>query len=1130
MLIAVDCAINKWLRGGFLGTAQLRAAVCILCLNVSGIVWGQSTFGEFVGTVHDPTGSVVPNCVVKAVNLGTSATRTTLTDASGDYTLVNMEPGDYEISLSAPGFEVTKFSGMTLMARQTIRQDANLALAKQGQTVNVSVAAEAPINTEVSNIAETKVGRELTDLPVAIYSRASGSTSAITTLTTQPGVETDASGNLSVAGAKPAMLTSSLDGISTISPKGAAPISELFPSFDTIAEIRVSEVNNSAEFGGISDITTISKSGTNSYHGGMFENNQTSSIDARNTFAATIPHLTMNDFGGFLGGPVTVPRLYRGKDHTFFFMSYEGLRRPNQAITIDSLPTAALRTGDLSVYLPKTVVKDPLTGGAPFPNNQIPLNRISPLSLAVLKYFDPLPNYGPANAIANNYETAFPTPIGSNQGDFRLDQNINSKQTVFARLTYKRRETISAPSGSVNLGGGDALGNDYGLTVAHNYVITPHLINEARAGYTGENTGTNYPYTAAGIQQALGLQLAGPPPPGAAAPSFSITGFTGTTGGTTSISKTNTAQALDNLTWTNGRHTLKVGGDFRHLVGLYTNVFASSRMGSYSFNNSVTSSLIGSPFGAFLLGIPDSSGMATVLNPNTDGYASAYATYAQDEWKVTQRLTVNFGLRYEYHPAFMDHYNNTANFLLNYSSVQNGTTVNGAVVIPDAAVPLVNPAFAQSIYPTPVLTASQAGIPQSLRYSQKFDFAPRFGFAWRVTGDGKTVIRGGYGKYVETELGSLIDAAWAVEASDVAKFTNQIVNGQPLYSFPYALPSNLAQPGSQVFDLAGDIHYQDPYVQQWNFTVERDMGFQTGLRVSYDGSRGSELGVTTNPDQVPANTVGFAAATKNAPYPLLAQIVYLTNAARSNYNALTVAVNKRMSKGLQFQVSYNHAKNLSNAGGYDPTGFASESGGTLSEPSAPNLDYGRVAFTRSDRFLSTFLYTLPFRHTGSAIVNQLAGGWELAGVVLFQTGPFLTVVASGADPSGTNFPNLQGSGRVDSVVGAPLYPTSQSSSQWLNPAAFAVPANNIGRFGTEPVGAVVGPGTQAVSLSFFRTIVFKEKMRLRFGIAAANALNHPNYSTPALTLNASTFGTITSLQSAEGAGPRQLQLTGRITF
>ena len=1107
--------------------AKLGLNLIVFMAGLSAPALAQSTFGEFVGTVHDPTGGVIAGCMVTARNSGTSSTRSTVTDATGSYTLPNIEPGDYEITIQAPGFEVAKISGITLTARQTVRQDAHMALAAQTQTVNVTVAAEAPLNTEVSNIAETKLGRELTDLPIAINSRANGSTSPITTLTTQPGVETDASGNISVAGGKPALLTATLDGISTVSPKGAAPIAELFPSFDTIAEIRVSEINNTAEFGGISDITTISKSGTNSFHGGAYENNQVSALDARNTFAAAVPKLTMNDFGGFLGGPVRVPKLYNGANHTFFFASYEGLRRPNQSITIDSEPTAAMRAGDLSAYLPKTAVKDPTTG-APFPNNQIPLNRISPLSSAVLNYFDPLPNYGAPGAIANNYEIAFPTPITSNQGDMRLDQNLTSKQTLFARITYKRRETLSAPSGSPLLGGGDALENDYGLTVAYNYVISSHLINEARGGYTGANTGTNYAYTSAGIQQALGLQLAGPAPPGAAAPSFSITGFTSTSGGSTSISRTNTRQFLDNLTWTRGRHTVKVGVDYRYLTGLYTNVFASNRMGSYSFNNSVTSSLIGSPMGAFLLGIPDSSGMATVLNPNTDGYASSFAAYAQDDWKVSQSLTLNFGLRYEYHPAFRDHYNNTANLLLDYNSIQNGTAVHGAVVIPDQAVSLINPAFAESIAPTPILTASQAGMPQSLRYSQKFDFAPRIGFAWRV--DNKTVLRGGYGKYIEAELGSLINAAWAVEASDVAKFTNQIVSGKPLYSFPYALPADLAQPGSQVFDLAGDIHYKDPYVQQWNFTAERDLGLQTALRISYDGSRGSDLGVTTNPDQVPANTVGFAAATKYAPYPLMAQIVYLTNAARSNYNALTVAVNKRMSKGLQFQLSYNHAKNLSNGGGYAPSGFASESGGTLSDPSNPNLDYGNVAYTRRDRFLGTFLYVLPF-HTHSKLANEFVAGWELAGVVLFQSGPFLTVVASGADPSGTNFPNLQGSGRVDMAAGnVALYPTQQTPAQWVNAAAFTIPANNIGRFGNEPIGAVNGPGTQAVSLSMFHTFTFTERLRLRFGVSAANAFNHPNYGNPALTLNASTFGTITSLQSAEGAGPRQLQLTGRITF
>jgi hypothetical protein len=1091
---------------------------------------GQSTFGEFTGTVHDPGGAVVPTCVVKATNIGTDAVRSAVTDGTGSYTLVNMEPGEYRITFEAAGFQTTKVSGLTLEARQTIRQDARLSITAQSQAIEVNAAAEAPINTEVSNIAESKVGRELTDLPVAIYSRSTGSTSAITTLTTQPGVETDASGNLSVAGSKPSMLGVSIDGISTMSPRGSAPITELFPSFDSIAEIRVSEINNTAEFGGISDITTISKSGTNNYHGGLFENNQTNYLDARSTFSAAVAKLTLNDYGAFVGGPISVPRLYHGKDKTFFFASYEGLKRPNQSIIIDSVPTMALRSGDLSAYLPKTPVKDPLNGGTPFPGNIIPTSRISPLSAAVLNYFYPTPNYGTPGAIANNYTFNAPTPITSNQGDMRVDRNITSKQTAFARVTYKVKESLSAPSGSPNLGGGDAIERDYAVSGSYNYVITAHIINEARVGYTGSNSGTNYAYTAAGIQSALNLQLAGPPPPGAASPSFSITGFTGTSGGSTSIAKTNTTQFLDNLTWSRGKHTVKFGGDYRYLTGLFTNVFASNRMGSYSFNNSVTSSLIGNPYGAFLLGIPDSSGMATVLNPNTDGYSSQYAFFVQDDWKVTPRLTLNYGMRYEYHPAFRDHYNNTANFLPNYTSIQNGVTVNGAVVIPDLAVPLVNPAFTQSIYPTPVLTATQAGLPQSLRFTQKTDFAPRVGFAWRVTGDGKTVVRGGYGKYIETELGSLIDAAWAVEASDVAKFTNSVSNGKFLYSFPYALPSNLAQPGSQVFDLAGDIHYKDPFVQQWNLTVERDLGFQTALRLSYDGNHGSDLGVTTNPDQVPANTVGFATATKSAPFPLLAQIVYLTNDARSNYNAFTTSVNKRFTKGLQFQVSYNFAKNLSNGGGYAPSGFASEGGGTLSDPSNPNLDYGNVAYTRRNRFQTTFLYNLPFGHTHNPIVNQLAGGWEVAGVLLFQSGAFLTAVASGADPSGTNFPNLQGSGRSDVVSGVSPYLANPTPSMWLNVNAFAVPANNIGRFGNEPVGYVVGPGTQAVSLSIFRTVNFTEKLHLRIGMSAANALNHPNYGNPGLTINSSSFGTITSLQSAEGAGPRQVQLTGRITF
>ena len=1092
-----------------------------------GAAWGQSTFGSFTGTVKDSSGGLVANVKITVTNTGTGAQRTTVTDATGTYVAVNMEPSNYEITMEAAGFESKKYTSIILETRQTIRIDGSLAIASQSQAVQVSEAAEAPIATEVSNISETKIGRELNDLPVALTSRATGSTSAFTTLTTQPGVEVDNSGNVSVAGATQAQLSMSVDGISTTSPRSSAPISELFPSFDGIAEIRVSEINNTAEFGGVADITTISKSGTNQFHGGVYENNQNTDYDARNTFSASVPKLDMNDFGGFLGGPVWVPKLYKGKDKTFFFGSFEALRLPKQAVIVDSVPSLALRNGDLSAYLP-TVIKD--GNGNPFPNNQIPISQISPLALNALKYLFPLPNTGSPNLLVNNYVTNFPTPIQSDQGDFRLDRNLASNQTIFARITYKDKLGETAPTGSVLAGSTLQPEHDWALTVAHNWVITPSIVNEVRFGWTGSHTSSSNGLPAATIASELGLQTAGPLPLGDTGPSFKISGFTTASVGSSSISQTSTKQIIDNLTLTKGKHTYKFGVDYRYLTALYTNVFASDRMGLYTFNNSVTKSIVGNAYASFLLGIPDSDTMATVLNPNSNGYSNSYAGYAQDDFKVSSRLTLNYGIRYEYHPTFVDHNSNTANFLPNYSSIQNGVPINGAVVVPNAGAPLINPAFSQSLAPMPILLASQVGLPQSLRYSQKTDFAPRIGFAWRVFGDDKTVIRGGYGKFIETELGQALLNAWAVEASDVAGFTNTVVNGKAQLTFPYAFPANLAQPGSQEFDLSTVLHFTDPYVQQWNLTIERDLGFQTGVRVSYNGSHGSNLAITDNPDQVPANTAGFAVATKAAPFPLLQEIFEENNGGRSNYNALTVSINKRMSKGLQFQVSYNFAKNLADNQGYAPTAFAGTGGGQTSDFYHPNIDYGNVAYTRRNRFQTTFLYELPFNHTPYKALTAVTGGWELSGVVLVQTGAFLTVQANGADPSGTNFENLQGNGRADIVPGTSSVPANQSIYNWINQAAYAIPANNIGRFGDAPVGSVVGPGTDAVSLSLLRTFKITERVKMRIGAAASNAFNHPNYGVPGLTLGTSSFGIISSMQSADGAGPRSLQMSGRITF
>ncbi len=1129
-------------RGFRLSDLRFITVTTALILLGSIAAMAQSTFGTILGTVRDASGAVVAKGAVAVDNTGTDAHRATLSDAMGDYSVPNLEPGMYKITMTAPGFQPFVRT-LELTARETVRIDGQMSVAGQAQSVSVVSEAAPVVNTEVSNIAETKSGRELVDLPIAIATRAGGSTSPISTLTSQPGVQTDAAGNISVAGTKPTMLSVSIDGISSTGARAQSgtaggPIAEMFPAFNSIAEIRVSEVNNAAEYGGISDITTISKSGSNDYHGGAFENIQNSDMNARNLFASTKPVVKLNDFGAYGGGKIW-------KDKTFFFASYEGLRLPKQSPIDESVPSLALRSGDLSAY--STPVYEPGTG-IQFPGNIIPPSMITPVAANALKYLFPLPNAGSPNAIANNYVANIPTPISSNQADLRLDHVINSKMTVFARGTYKVRSVETVPSGTPLEGSFSQPEVDFGYTVAFNWVIKPTLINEVRGGFNGVHFGQTVsdPGSTAYVNEVGLVGLPQPYPTSGAVPWFNIAGFqnTGASNTNSTAGRNGTSQVLDNLTWIKGSHTMKFGGDYRYLTYHGQNVYDAYELGQYAFSGAVTGTAgekgsyngapyIGNPYRGFLLGIPDKTYLDTNTLGAIDGYDPAYAFFAQDDWKATSRLTINFGLRYELHPRFYDHDANISNFLPDYQSIINGQSVLGAVVIPNNGASITSPGFAQSIAPTPILLASQAGLSNNLHITNKLDFAPRFGFAYRLTKDSKTVIRGGYGKFIEIPLGTLLGAGWAIHSADQAFFNNSITNGQPALKFPSPYPSNLAVTGSQFFQQASDLHYPEGVVQQWNLTIERDLGFNTGLRLSYDGNHASNLGVQVNLGQLPPNTLGFNNATSLLKYPLFGEVESEVGGGIQNYQALTVSLNKRFSGGLQFLTSYTYARNLTDAQGFNPTAFASEAGGNATSVSDFMLDYGNVAFTRRNRFLSTFLYQLPFGKgvlSAGRFGNPIVSGWELAGVVLLQSGPFLTVSVSGADPAGVGFPQIEGNGRADIVSGASVYPSNQSINQWLNPAAFAVPPNNIGRFPDSPVGVAQGPSTKSVSMSLLKTVQIKEKYRIQLGAQVANLFNHPNYSPPNTTFNTAAFGTITSLQSAEGAGPRTIQGTFRVSF
>ena len=307
----------------------------VLALTGGSPLIAQSTTGTILGTVKDSSAGVVSGAAVQLTNTGTASTRSLLTDSSGDYNFSSVEVGSYRVTITAPGFQKTEFTAFPLAARETKRLDAALTLATQATTVNVESGDTPTIQTDTSSISETKTGRELIDLPVAITTRASGSTSPMSTLTTQPGVQTDASGGISVAGALPTMLSMTVDGISTMGARTNGPLTELFPSFNAIEEIRIGQVINPAEFSGVADITTISKSGTNRFHGGLFENFQNNVLNASNTFSHTTPTLKMNDFGFYVGGPVFFPKLYNGRDKTFFFVDYEGLRLPRQSVAVE---------------------------------------------------------------------------------------------------------------------------------------------------------------------------------------------------------------------------------------------------------------------------------------------------------------------------------------------------------------------------------------------------------------------------------------------------------------------------------------------------------------------------------------------------------------------------------------------------------------------------------------------------------------------------------------------------------------------------------------------------------------------------------------------------------------------------
>jgi Carboxypeptidase regulatory-like domain/TonB dependent receptor len=1117
--------------------------VCYLLISSVAPAYAQSTFGSVRGIVQDNTSAVISGTQVVLHSTDENTDRTASADASGSFIFENVKAGQYSLHAHHDGFADTQISGISVEARQDVRLTVSLTVASQTTTVEVTSGGEQ-INTENAALGDSKDNLQMTQLP--LNNRAT-TTSPLGALGLSPNVQTDSSGNIALGGASSSMVNFSVDGISTANVRQNGALQDAYPSQEGIAAVKVTAFNNSAEFSQVGDVTFTTKNGTNNYHGSLFEYLQNQALDAIPYGFTSKSPKKFNTFGFSLSGPVTISHLYDGHNRTFFFVDYEGNRRTTAVAQQFEVPTQDERNGDLSGLDPSLTK---------------PITNISPTAKALLAYI-PLPNVGGQSGF--NYENFQSTPARTDGADIRIDQTISSKQSVYAR--FSRKNITSDLANPFLPNDVDSIHNRSFL-VSHTYTITPKLLNEFRFGFTNVTTSVNFPIQGSDALNMLALTGVNisQHPTTHAFPTFNFSAGTGLTPigrDKAGITQSRTMQFSDNLTYTFGKHTLKGGIDIRRVryfdLESFAPAFASDDFGSFVFEptygNGPGQLFTHNAFGDFLEGAPTTLNFA-VSSPDVGGTAMQYSLFAQDEFQLSSRLTLSYGLRWQVLPGFQEDGGNLANF----------DQRNNSIVVPDALAGYLtsqnitpsNVAFQQSFNAcnlnvttlpcTKYVTASQDGLPQSLRNTYKGNFQPRVSIAYRPFSDTKTVVRAGFGIFTMTNLGPLSFNNSGNPTSSLHSYSN-FNTGGPNTNTPQIQFPNTAPPGTSVqigggsLDQGVDPTYRDPQSNQWNVTVERELSSNTSVRASYVGMHTYRLSITEDLNQIPASTTPYVSGTAanpyvdaRAPYQNWFSLASTFNAGEANYHAFELEATHRMQHGLYYDANYTFAVNRADNQGDAPSAFAGEVnyGLPIADRFHIQQDLGNAEGTRRHRVLLTGVYQLPFGRSrafmnGGGVRDAVLGGWDLTTVTLLETGPWLTPSISGsADQSNTNVANRGVTLRPD-VVSNNLY-AGQSKAHYFNLAAFSPTPPGAGRFGNAGVGILQGPGTAAVSLGVAKQFHITEKVHARFETTFTNVLNHTNFAPPVTAIDSSTFGALTGPQTAENAGNRTGQAALRVDF
>jgi hypothetical protein len=1114
----------------FMGTSRINA---------------QSTFGSIRGIAQDQSGATIPDVQVVLHNVDENVDRLTKTDASGAYAFDNVLANSYSIRAKHEGFAETVIAGISLAARQDLRYTLTLTIATQASSVEVTSDA-AQINTENGVIGDSKDTGDIGKLPLNF--RAS-TTSPLAALTTSPNVQADSQGNIAIGGATSNMIGFSVDGISTTNIFNSAAGANPYPSPEGIAELKVTAFNNNAEFSQVGDVTFTTRGGTNQYHGTLFEYLQNNALDARVFGFAQKAPKQFNTFGGSFGGPLSIPHLYDGHNKTFFFFDYEGNRRRTSQAEQYTVPSINDRMGDLSDLT--SSLRNPFTN-QPYANATIPQASISPFAKALLNTYYPLPNATLSGGL--NYQTLVPIPSNTDGFDARIDQVITSKQQVYARFN---RKNLTVNVVNPLLPNDVDTEHDRSFLVSHNYVISSRLLNEFRFGFTDTILSPNFGIEGAAALQSLGVQVGGnqgvnvsnhPTDQGFPSIVFSDgTNFTSIGRDHVGPTQSTTKQIADNITFTRGRHTIRAGVDVRWVRFAVPEIETpSDDYGLFTFNQGT---FTGNAFGDLLLGAPNTTYFA-VTGPRDDAGGAQTGIYGQDQWQVNDRLTINYGLRWELLPPFVDKNGIQANFDPNYSGqgangqgavVVNNILLNGLKPAPDflasfnaCGLGSVNPNYNPATC-TPVVTNGQDGLSTGLRQTYLRNFDPRVSIAYRPFSDNKTVIRAGFGIFTVTALGQLQNNNESNPQAAVNTWQNNN-GGTPVFTFPHVTPFNAGlQFGGGELEQATDPHYRDAQSAQWNLTVERELTSNTSLRVSYVGMNSYRLNVSENLNQTKPSTMPYNFA--NAPFQNWGVIFSTNNLGGQNYQALELEASHRMARGLSYQANYAWAHNISDAQGDAPTAFQGETRYGLADLNRFDIsaNRGNVVGTRRQRVLVTGTYELPFGKgrqwlNSSPVVGGILGGWNLNTITLLETGPYLTPTDSVTNDQTNTDPAGDGSIVRPDRVGNPI-PSNRTPGNYFNVGAFQSTPAGAGRIGNAGVGILEAPGTIAVSAGLAKLIAVRESFRLRFESTFTNVLNHTNYAPPVTNIsNPVSFGVLNAQQTAENAGNRTGQVALRLEF